>query len=561
MKTTISVLIVSLLLIISSRLNSKEVASIDQTLKKESLSIQCPPDLYELASNWASEYVRLNPGMEIKVNKTSYNAINQDIDENLSFISNKSQVDINDVKNWKIVVGRNIIVPIMNEGNPFLSEILKRGVSSELFAHAFKTPENQKWGTLLSGEQNTPVHIYIINDESIKAAVAKFLQLNQIPVNGITIGNRDEVVSAIQNDPYAIGFCDVVNVMGPDNQNLVKNVRLLPIDKNGNGKIDYIENIYSDMNLFLRGVWIGKYPKTLSSDIYAVSNEQPTKISELSFLKWILTDGQKFMSVNGYSDLVDSESQSQLDKLTTVALITPPTKEDSQAGLILIIAAMLLITGIIISTGVRHYRNKRSVTALGSGIHKPGFAENSVVVPQGLYFDKTHTWAFMEKDGLVTVGIDDFIPHITGPVTRVEMKKTGEMIKKGDFLFSIIQKGKQLKIYAPVSGIIQKYNEDLLMKSSYINSSPYTDGWVYMIKPENWFKEIQFLDVAEKYKRWIDTEFTRVKDFLAATLKHDSIEYAHIVLQDGGILKDGILSDFGPKIWDDFQTNFLDNYK
>jgi hypothetical protein len=94
-----------------------------------------------------------------------------------------------------------------------------------------------------------------------------------------------------------------------------------------------------------------------------------------------------------------------------------------------------------------------------------------------------------------------------------------------------------------------------------LNSSPYAEGWVYLIEPSNWFKEIQFMEMAEKYKKWISTEFSRVKDFLAATLKPDSVEYAHEVLQDGGLLKEGILADFGPEVWEDFQTNFLDNYK
>ena len=38
-------------------------------------------------------------------------------------------------------------------------------------------------------------------------------------------------------------------------------------------------------------------------------------------------------------------------------------------------------------------------------------------------------------------------------------------------------------------------------------------------------------------------------------------EYAHVVLQDGGVIKEGVLSDFGPEVWEDFQSNFLDTYK
>ena len=60
----------------------------------------------------------------------------------------------------------------------------------------------------------------------------------------------------------------------------------------------------------------------------------------------------------------------------------------------------------------------------------------------------------------------------------------------------------------------------------------------------------------EKYKEWLKSEFTRLKDFLALSVKPNA-GYAH-VLQDGGAPKDGVLEDLGPEVWEDFQTGFLD---
>ena len=39
------------------------------------------------------------------------------------------------------------------------------------------------------------------------------------------------------------------------------------------------------------------------------------------------------------------------------------------------------------------------------------------------------------------------------------------------------------------------------------------------------------------------------------------MEYAHVVLQDGGSIHDNILAEFGPEVWEDFQTNFIDSSK
>ena len=94
--------------------------------------------------------------------------------------------------------------------------------------------------------------------------------------------------------------------------------------------------------------------------------------------------------------------------------------------------------------------------------------------------------------------------------------------------------------------------------SGILNSSPYTEGWIYKIEPTNWQRENPLLFMADKHKQFIKNEFSRLKDFLAETLKADSGKYANVILQDGGEIKDGVLSNLGPEDWDDFQTKFID---
>src|SRR5665647_607980 len=106
-------------------------------------------------------------------------------------------------------------------------------------------------------------------------------------------------------------------------QDLAENIRLVPIDKNGNGKIDYMENIYDNLQDFSRGVWIGKYPRALAGNILSVSSEKPKSETELAFLNWVLTDGQQFLNANGFNDLVLNERQTQLARINA-PVINPP---------------------------------------------------------------------------------------------------------------------------------------------------------------------------------------------------------------------------------------------
>jgi hypothetical protein len=141
------------------------------------------------------------------------------------------------------------------------------------------------------------------------------------------------------------------------------------------------------------------------------------------------------------------------------------------------------------------------------------------------------------------------------------MKNPGEKVEKGESMVSIIQKGKKLNLYSPITGTIKAKNEQLDSDSSIINSSPYSEGWVYMIEPVNWLKENQLMMMAEKASDWIKNEFTRIKEFLANSVNVNNTGLAYAALQDGGELKDGVLSDLGPEVWEEFQTRFIDVVK
>jgi glycine cleavage system H lipoate-binding protein len=206
---------------------------------------------------------------------------------------------------------------------------------------------------------------------------------------------------------------------------------------------------------------------------------------------------------------------------------------------------------------VQFSRRRKSKETANSALSAAVFNEISVNAPKGLLFNKTHTWAFMEKNGLVKIGIDDFLMHVTGPLSRIKMKHPGESIRKGEPAMTIIQNGKQLVINAPVSGTIKFENNQLIDNISLLNFSPVNEGWIYAIEPSNWEKESQFMLMTEKYKDWLKNEFSRLKDFLAMNRFTSNNEFMPMMLQDGGELKDNLLSDFGPEVWEDFQNKFI----
>ena len=523
------------------------------------LNVSCSQELNELATSWTKEYGRLNPTL-----KTNLNVIadNQNIPgRNLTLITKKEAISANDNTLWKMVIGRNAIVPVMNANNPMRNEIFRQGISAEAFRQLMTDPQNQTWATMIIDGQEVPIHLYTIKNEALNAGIADFIKTNTNLNYGNAVANSEELISAIQKDIYAIGFCRLPDIRTSNSNNIAENISLLPIDKNGNGRLDSFENIYGNLQSFTHGVWVGKYPNALCESIYAVSSSKPTESNELAFLTWIMADGQQFMNPSGYIVLASRESQSNIEALTGTEVALTQT-EKSYTSIIWLLAILgLVFTGVIITAVVRVRRKSKSSAINGEIRITNALNENVIDAPRGLYFDKTHTWAFMEKDGIVRIGIDDFLQHITGTLSRIKMKEPGETIRKGEKILTIIRDGKQLNVYAPVSGTIKSQNTALTEDSSLINSSPYTNGWVYMIEPKNWLREIEFLFMGEKYRDWLKDEFARLKDFFAESVRSNSSSYAHIILQDGGELTDHVLADLEPEVWEDFQTKFIDTSK
>ena len=225
---------------------------------------------------------------------------------------------------------------------------------------------------------------------------------------------------------------------------------------------------------------------------------------------------------------------------------------------ILIIIAFLVIS-FTVDALVKFSRQRKLTTKVMSEDTIRVFNQASVSVPNGIYYYKTHTWAFMEKNGSVKIGIDDFLLHITGKVNNIKMKEAGERILKGEVAFSIIQNGKQLTIKAPVSGIIKSKNNNLFNEPELLNSSTFNEGWVYTIEPTNWHRETNFLFMADTYKDWLKSEFVRLKDFFAMVANPTKNEFLPIILQEGGEIKENVLMDMSPEVWEEFQKKFMNN--
>ncbi len=552
MKIKILLFIGLLMFFGNSNAKEKEVNKIANN--DEAIEIVSSPELHGLAENLAKEYNLLKPDFNFRMNSGStFSAASvEDNSTIVGFISGKTLSSSESAGLRKILVAREIVVPFINAANPFLKEIENQGISAEDFQNVLSNTDSKNWGALLGNNRRVPVQIYV-NDQA-ESVVSGFLNVSAASV--IKINSTEELLSELQKNIHAIGFCTLNSLTEPGTGELLSGVKLLPIDKNNNNKLDYNENIYNDLEYFKRGVWIGKYPRELVQNVYTVSSAKPLNAKTSAFLNWIITDGQQFVALNGLNELVYNERQAKLDKLVDTAELvqTSDIAFPVQKWVVLLVVFFAVVVSVAFFGGISR---KSKAGKILSGRVKT-IDENSLVFPNGLYFDKSHSWIFMEKDGRVKFGIDGFIPQVTGNFSRIILKNPGETVKRNEKILTLVQQGKQINIHAPVSGIIKDINETLVTNPEMVNNSPYDEGWVYLIQPSNWAREIRFYKLGGAYKEWIQSEFVRLKDFLACSFNIKNLSQNNLVFQEGGEITERVLQEMGPEIWEDFQVHFID---
>lgn len=174
-------------------------------------------------------------------------------------------------------------------------------------------------------------------------------------------------------------------------------------------------------------------------------------------------------------------------------------------------------------------------------------------IPQGLLFNRNHTWSHMEKSGTASVGMDDLLLHLTGGVELNYLKERKDKVKRGEPIARISREGKELVITSPISGEVDRVHNSLEDNSEALMDNPY-NSWLYRIKPEKWQEETNDAMMADQALAWTGKELERFKDYLAEAVGESSGE---VVLQAGGELSGHPLTEMDQKAWEGFQEKFL----
>ena len=121
-------------------------------------------------------------------------------------------------------------------------------------------------------------------------------------------------------------------------------------------------------------------------------------------------------------------------------------------------------------------------------------------IPSNLKFSKTHVWLEDLGENNYRVGITDFAQDELGDIVFVEPPEEGREYDQADECAVVESVKSTSDIYCPLSGIITEINSELNDTPDLINSEPYSEGWIFILKANDDSELNELVDANSYYE-------------------------------------------------------------
>jgi len=312
------ILVVTLAIALLLPACNSSITGSDPGAMKGTLTISGAFALYPMMTRWAEEYRRINPGVQFDISaggagKGMADAISGAVD--IGMVSRDvTPEEVAQGAYW-VAVTKDAVFPVINARNPILADLIKTGLSQDVFKGIFITGEIKTWGEVIGDPAITDeIHVYNRSDACGAAETwAKYLGGVQENLLGIGVFGDPGLLDAVIKDPLGIGYNNLNYAYDMASGVVVAGAAILPIDVNGDGQIGPDEILMTKDDA-VTAVANGKYPSPPARVENLVTKGKPKGLAK-AFIQWILTDGQQYLEEAGYIPLPPEQLDASIQKV------------------------------------------------------------------------------------------------------------------------------------------------------------------------------------------------------------------------------------------------------
>ena len=121
-------------------------------------------------------------------------------------------------------------------------------------------------------------------------------------------------------------------------------------------------------------------------------------------------------------------------------------------------------------------------------------------IPNNLKYTKNHVWLENIGEDAYRVGITDFAQDELGDIVFVDTPEEDREYSQSDECAVVESVKSASDIYCPLSGVVTEVNSELEDKPELINSDPYSDGWLFVLKANDNSELGELIDANSYYE-------------------------------------------------------------
>ncbi len=275
--------------------------------------------LYPMAVKWVEEFQKICPQVKIDVQaggagKGLADAVAGMVD--VGMVSREIQPVEVEKGAFAIAVTKDAVIPTVNAQNPFLKDLLKRGVKRDEFVGIWITGVVKTWGDLLGTSDKTPIRVFTRSDACGAADTwAAYLGKRQEDLTGIGVYGDPGLADAVSREQLSVGFNNVNYAYDAKTLRPIEGIAICPLDLNGNGVIEPAEAVYATRDDLTKAIAQNVFPSPPARDLYFVTKGKPVKPALVEFVRWVLTEGQKYVPETGYINLSPDKLKDGLTRI------------------------------------------------------------------------------------------------------------------------------------------------------------------------------------------------------------------------------------------------------
>lgn len=283
-KSLLSIIFLSTLLLVFGQQKTPDAAP--QTLRITGTRLVHP-----IFRKWIEQYARLHPELSIQLDSK----IPADSADLLIASHILRPSDLKEGQS-SIILNRYVQLPVVNSRRSDVAVLQTRGFAEGDLRRVY----------FAGNADPVPADYHFAVYKREKPACASMAFANhfgneQKDIKGTgVVGDDRDLLEAVKKDTNGISYNNLGFLYDLNTRKPVDGIAIIPLDLNGNGRIDPSENIYGNLDQVIAFAEKTRNPQLLTEDVHVIFSRVNPNKALAGFLQWILTEGQQYDHAYGF---------------------------------------------------------------------------------------------------------------------------------------------------------------------------------------------------------------------------------------------------------------------